>query len=316
MHRNRSRKLLGAFALFVVSLTVRIENALLRPFHAKLQSIRKRSSLVHYGTEYEGSTDDIFIVTYPRSGTTWLQMILYQLTTNGEINFGHIDEVSPFLEITMIPRRLHLSDMRGTPRIVKTHLPYHEIPKGPGRYIYCVRNGLDVAVSYHDHSRKYVQGMAALSLSEFFSRFMAGQVLYGSWFEHTAGWLRNRNRLNVLVLTYEELSADLEGTVKRIADFCGIAIDPAAMPRILERSSFAFMREHNDKFTGALLHRNPGAPDTPFIRKGQVGGWRQELDAQAVSEFQAACDRRLRGIDKDMLRLLSGRGAQEGEPAR
>jgi hypothetical protein len=216
----------------------------------------------------------------------------------------------------MIPRRQQISDLRATPRrVVKTHLHYHEIPKGPGRYIYCVRNGLDVVVSYHDHSRKYVQGMAQLSLSEFFSLFMAGRVLYGSWFEHTAGWFRNKDRLNVLMLTYEELSADLEGAVKRIADFCGITIDPAAMPRILERCSFAFMREHDAKFAGQQFHRNPGAPDTPFIRQGQVGGWRQELDARSVSEFQAACDRRLRGLGKDMLRLLSGRSARQGEPA-
>ena len=316
MHRMRTRKLLGDFALFMVSLTLRIENAVLVPCHAKLRSIRRRFSLVHYGTEYDGSPDDIFIVTYPRSGTTWLQMIVYQLTTDGAMDFAHIDDVSPYLEVTMIPRRRKISDLQATPRVVKSHLPYHEIPKGPGRYIYGVRSGLDVAVSYHHHSRKYVQGMAELSLSEFFSRFMAGRVLYGSWFEHAAGWLRNKDRLNVLVLTYEELSADLEGVVRRIADFCGITIDPAAMPRILERCSFAFMREHDARFVGKQWPKNPAAPETPFIRQGQVGGFRQELDARAVREFQEACDRRLRGLGEDMFRALSGQGARQGGPAR
>ena len=217
----------------------------------------------------------------------------------------------------MIPRRRKISDQRATPRVVKSHLSYHDIPKGPGRYIYGDRNGLDVAVSYHDHSRKYVPGMAGLSLSEFFSRFMAGQVLYGSWFEHAAGWLRNKNRLNVLVLTYEELSADLEAAVKRIADFCGTTIDPAAMPRILERCSFAFMREHDARF--ALQKRGlpspPAGPQPPFIRQGKVGGWRQELDARSISDFQEACDRRLRHLGEDLFRVLSARGAREGEPA-
>ncbi len=40
--------------------------------------------------------DDIFIVTYPRSGTTWMQMILYQLTTDGKMNFPHISKVCPW----------------------------------------------------------------------------------------------------------------------------------------------------------------------------------------------------------------------------
>lgn len=298
-----------------MSLIQHVDTAVLMPSVQKLRRAHKRLNMLQYRMDYDGSPDDIFIVTYPRSGTTWLQMVLYQLTTDGAMHFAHIDEVSPFLEVTLIPRRRKISDLPATPRVVKSHLAYHEIPKGPGKYIYCVRNGLDVIVSYHHHSRKYVQGMAGLSLSEFFSRFMAGRVLYGSWFEHVAGWLRNKDRLNVLVLTYEELSADLEAGVKRIADFCGITIDPAAMPRILERCSFAFMREHDARFAGGPLHRNPGAPETPFIRQGQVGGWQKELDARSVTEFQEACDRRLRHLGEDMFQVLSGRGAREGEPA-
>jgi hypothetical protein len=316
MHRMRPRKLLGAFVGSVLSLAMFIDNAVLLPCHTKLHRIRKRLCILQYRLEYDGSPDDIFIVTYPKSGTTWLQMIVYQLATDGAMDFAHIDQVSPFLEISMIPRRRKISDLRTTPRVVKSHLSYGEIPKGPGRYICGVRSGLDVAVSYYYHARNYAAGPEQGSLGEFFGRFMAGRVPYGSWFEHVAGWLRNRNRLNVLVVTYDELSADLEGQVKRIADFCGITIDPAAMPRILERCSFAFMREHDAKFSvNGPSAVKQAAPETAFIRQGRVGGGRQELDAQAASDFQAACDRRLRGLGEDMFRVLSGRGARNGEPA-
>ena len=313
MHRIRPRKILGACAGSIASLTHGVDHGVIRRCHKKLHLIHRGLRTLQYRLEYDGSPDHIFIVTYPRSGTTWLQMIVYQLTTDGAMDFASIDEVSPFLEISMIPRHRRISDLPATPRVVKTHLSYHMIPKGPGRYICGVRNGLDVAVSYHDHVRKYLSEWRQCSLDEFFSRFMAGRVPYGSWFKHVTAWLRNEDRLNVLVVTYEELSADLEAGVKRIADFCGITIDPAAMPRILERCSFAFMREHEAKLS-------PGAGSLPnqssFIRKGQVGGWRQELDARSVSDFQEACDRRLRGLGEDMLRVLSGRGAREGEPAR
>jgi len=317
MQRNRPRKLLGACAGSLASLALRLDTAVLMPFHMKLRRMGGRLDILQYGLEYDGSPDDIFIVTYPKSGTTWLQMIVYQLTTDGAMDFAHIDEVSPFLEVTMMPRHRKISDLRGTPRVVKTHLPYHDIPKGPGRYIYCTRNGLDVAVSYHHHARKYLAGWGQSTLDEFFGRFMAGQVPYGSWFEHVAEWLRNKDRLNVLVVTYEELSADLEAGVKRIADFCGITIDPAAMPRILERCSFAFMREHEARFalpTGGMLPP-PAASEPSFIRQGRVGGGRQALDARSLSDFQEACNRRLRGLGEDMLRVLSGRGAREAEPA-
>jgi len=311
MHRIRPRKILGACAGSLASLTLLIDNTVLMPCHTQFHRIYRWFCILQYRLEYDGSADDVFIVTYPRSGTTWLQMIVYQLATDGAMDFDHIDEVSPFLEITMIPWRRKISDLRATPRVVKSHLSYHMIPKGPGRYIYGIRNGLDVAVSYHDHVRKYVPGWGRRSLGEFFSRFMAGRVPYGSWFKHVAGWLRNEDRLNVLVVTYEELSADLEAGVRRIADFCGITIDPAAMPRILERCSFAFMREHDARFspTERVLPK-PARPEPAFIRQGQVGGWRQELDARSVSDFQKVCDRRLRGLGEDMVRVLSGRGAR------
>jgi len=314
MPRIRPRKILGACAGSIASLSLLIENAVLTSCHRKLQLIRRWGSTLQYRMEYDGSPDDIFIVTYPKSGTTWLQMIVYQLTTDGAMDFTHINEVSPYLDEIMMPLGRKISDLRGTPRVVKSHLRYHEIPKGPGRYIYGIRNGLDVAVSSHYHARNWVPGFRQCPRGEFFSRFLAGRVPFGNWFEHVAEWLRNEDRLNVLVVTYEELSADLEAGVKRIADFCGIMIDPAAMPRILERCSFAFMREHDAKFT--IRRPKPAGPDTAFIRQGQVGGWRQELDARSVSDFQEACDRRLRDLGEDMFRVLSGRGAREGEPAR
>lgn len=316
MPRIRPRKLLGAFAGSIVSLTRLIDKSVLTPTGRRLYRIGTRFSMLQYGLEYDGSPDDIFIVTYPKSGTTWLQMIVYQLTTDGAMNFAHIDEVSPHLEETMIPRGRKISDLPGTPRVVKSHLHYRDIPRGPGRYIYGVRNGLDVAVSYHYQGRKYGARWGQCSLGEFLTRFMAGRVPYGSWFEHVAAWLRNENRLNVLVVTYEELSADLEAGVKRIADFCGITIDPAAMPRILERCSFAFMREHDARFSldGRSLPK-PAGPETAFIRKGQVGGWREELDARSASDFQEAFDHRLRDLGEDVFRFLSGQGTREGKPA-
>jgi hypothetical protein len=308
MHRMRPRKLLGACTGYVVSLALLIDNAVLTPCQRKLGRIRGRGKMLQYRLEYDGSPDDIFIVTYPKSGTTWLQMIVYQLTTDGAMDFAHIYEVSPYLDEVLIPRGRKISDLPGTPRVVKSHLRYHEIPRGPGRYIYGIRNGLDVAVSSHYHIRDWVPGFRQCSRGEFFSRFLEGRVPFGNWFEHVAGWLRNEDRLNVLVVTYEELSADLEAGVKRIADFCGIMIDPADMPRILERCSFAFMREHDDKFSIRL----PKPPETDIIRQGKVGGWREELDAQSVSDFREACDRRLRDLGEDMFRVVSGGGAREG----
>lgn len=323
MRRTRPRRIEAAVIGWTMSLVTRtvsllrfIGNAVLRPSIYNLERAFLKLSTRRYRLVYEGSPDDLFIVTYPKSGTTWLQMIVYQLTTDGAMEFAHIDEVSPHLEETLVPRGRKISDLPGTPRVVKSHLSYRDIPKGPGRYIYGIRNGLDVAVSYYHQSLKW-PAWNQRPLDEFFSRFLAGRVPYGSWFEHVAGWLRNEDGLDLLVVSYEELSADLEAGVRRIADFCGIAIDPAAMPRILERCSFAFMREHDARFAierRTLPPPKPADTGNAFIRQGKVGGWRQVLDAESASEFQRSCDRWLRDVDGDRLRVLSGQGAPEDSP--
>jgi hypothetical protein len=299
---------------WMMSLLRFINEKVMMPSLMRLRFTFLGLGTLRYRLVYEGSPDDIFIVTYPKSGTTWLQMILYQLTSDGAMDFAHIDQVSPHLEETLVPVGRKISDLRGTPRVVKSHLPYRDIPKGPGRYIYCTRNGLDVAVSYYHHSRNWAPQNQSPP-DEFFRRFLAGRVPYGSWFEHVAGWLRNEDRLNVLVVHYEELSADLEAGVRRIADFCGIPIDPAAMPRILERCSFAFMREHNARFgVEQRMLPPPAGSETPFIRRGKVGGWREELDASSVREFRKEFARWARELGDDRFLVLSGEGAGEGEP--
>ncbi len=297
----------------MMSLLRFIGNSVIRPAILKLTHAYLGLSGHRYRLVYEGSPDDLFIVTYPKSGTTWLQMILYQLTTDGAMDFAHIDEISPHLEETLVPMGRKISDLPGTPRVVKSHLAYRDIPKGPGKYIYCTRNGLDVAVSYFHQSRKWLP-QNQVAMDEFFRRFMAGKVPYGSWFEHVAGWLRNEDRLDVLYVNYEELSADLEAGVRRIADFCGIAIDPAAMPRILERCSFAFMREHDAQFAiDRRMLPKPGPTRPAFIRQGKVGGWREELGAGSVAEFQREFDRWLRDLGDDRFRILSGQGSPQGD---
>ena len=53
---------------------------------------------IKYHLEFGERDDDIYVVTYPKSGTTLMQMMLYQLTTDGKIDFKHIYDVSPWTD--------------------------------------------------------------------------------------------------------------------------------------------------------------------------------------------------------------------------
>jgi hypothetical protein len=242
--------------------------------------------------EYVPRPDDVFIVTYPRSGTTWMQMILYQLTTDGRTDFPHIAEYCPWFEKSRRSGRGF--EMRPSPRLFKSHLPHAEIPRGPCKYIYVARDGKDVAVSnYHLH-RTYFQYEG--TFAEFFERFLQGDIGYGSWFEHVAGWWAHRHDPNVLFLTYEELTRDLEGCLRRISAFCGLEVSPERLPAILERCSFAFMKKHESQFDPAMEWLwEQGVHLNSFLRAGRVGDGATYLDSRQAARFDRAYRRYLGG---------------------
>jgi hypothetical protein len=246
--------------------------------------------------EFEPRPDDIFIVTYPRSGTTWMQMILYQLTTDGSMDFPHIYEYCPWFEHSLLAGGGF--EGRPSPRLFKSHLPYRRIPRGPCKYIYVARNGKDVAVSYFHlyQSHNGHQG----SFADFFDHFLRGKVEAGSWFEHVAGWWRHRHDPNVLFLRYEDLLADLEGCLRRITAFCGFDVAADRFPSILERCSFAFMKEHESQFdplTGMVWEQ--GSQPNAFLRTGRAGDWKGRLSPEQEARFDWAFREQLgqTGID-------------------
>ena len=246
--------------------------------------------------DFRPRPDDIFVVTYPRSGTTWMQMILYQLTTDGRMDFAHITQVCPWFK----RRRKAGQDLEilPGPRVFKSHLTYRRIPKGPCRYIYVARDGRDVAVSYYHFYRSHMDYKG--DFDEFFVKFLAGDVSYGSWRRHVEGWWAHRADPNVLFLHYEELVNDLAGGLHKIARFCELDVDSGRFGDVVERCGFAFMKKHESQFDpllGMLWER--GTRPNAHIRDGRAGGWKEHLSPEQRSRFDRALGRRMerRGID-------------------
>lgn len=231
---------------------------------------------------YVPRADDIFIVSYPRSGTTWMQMILYQLTTDGTMEIPHIAEYSPWFERSLCSARGFAT--RPPPRTFKSHLAYQQIPKGPARYIYIARDGRDVAISCFNLYRNY-NGYEG-TFEQFFEQFLRGKVQFGSWFKHVRGWWEHRHDPNVLFLTYEDLTRDLKGSIHRIISFCQFDIPSEELPRILERCGFAFMKQYENKFDPAMeLLWEQATRLNAFLRVGRVGDGACKLTRDQQARF-------------------------------
>lgn len=241
---------------------------------------------------FEARPDDVYVVTYPRSGTTWVQFILYLLRSDRAVDFDHISQVSPWWErsLALGSRRAEDFEAFASPRVFKSHLPRRWLPSS-GRFIYIVRDGLDVAVSYHHLYRSHL-GFDG-DFSAFFDRFMAGRLQYRSWFKHVQGWRRFETDPDVLVLRYEDLRSELEASIRRMAGFLAWPIDESVFPEVVEKAGFAYMKAHEERFdpiTETLLDQ--GLHRGRFIRAGESGSGQSAVTDDMRARFEAALAQR------------------------
>ncbi len=225
-----------------------------------------------YKTKFGERKSDIYIATYPKSGTTLMQMILYQLTTDGNMDFHHIYEVSPWIKNAAIHNEAPLE--LPSPRIIKTHDGYNSFAKGTkGKFIYIYRNPEDVAISQFHQNKNY--NLPDIGLNDFiYKRFLAKGP--HNWFMFNQKWLRNKRKLDILYVRYEDLLADKLNEIGRVVKFLKIKPPAEAVQRAMERSSFEYMKEHEAKF-GLQAPAKPDKVYDQFIRKGQAGEGKKEL---------------------------------------
>jgi len=230
--------------------------------------------------------DDTFIVSYPRSGNTWTRFLVANLLhPNEPVSFDTIERLVPDAEaqsskyLKRIPR----------PRVIKSHEYFDHRYK---KVIYVVRDPRDVALSYYNFSRKYRYIDDAYPLESFVGDFVHGRLSsadWGTWGENVGSWISTRlGRENFLLLRYEDLIANPEAEIAKMANFFGIKTDAMHIRNTVERSSAHRMRELEKAQGKDWISTKDKRPDIPFIGSAASGRWKLELSANSVAEIEAA----------------------------
>jgi Sulfotransferase domain len=252
----------------------------------RLKAGIKRAFGVHRpGREMEIFPDDVFLVSYPKSGNTWTRFLLANLIHPEEpATFANIDRLIPAPEI-LTARELRRIPR---PRIMKSHQYFH--PRFP-RVICVVRDPRDVAVSQYHYFRKRRRIGDDYPLSDFFKGFLSGRDSdYGSWAENVGSWIATRhNRSDFLLLRYEDMLADTMAALEGMASFIGIQTTSERLRDAVERSSAGEMRKL-ERLRGADSSSvtRSARQDIPFVRAAQAGGWKSNLPQNLAEEMEAA----------------------------
>ncbi len=225
---------------------------------------------------------DIFISPYAKSGTTWTQQIVHSLRTRGDMDFGEIMDVVPWIEMALdLDIDIH-APQKALPRAFKSHMTWDNIPKG-ARYIYSVRDPKDVVVSDYNFLGGWIFDKDAISIDE----FVQDQYLKDNYYwRHVKSWWSQCDNPDVLFLCYEDMKRDLGTTIRMVADFMGIDLDDELFEIVSEHASFAFMKAHNDQFDDHIIRdvlnealRLPSHVSTSKVKNGRVGDHKQHLSS-------------------------------------
>jgi aryl sulfotransferase len=98
------------------------------------------------------------------------------------------------------------------------------------------------------------------------------------------GWWNIRHLPNVLLVHYDDLTADLAGQMRRIAGFLGVEIDEARLPAMLEHCSIDYMRRTAAQHAPILDMIFKGGSAT-FFHKGTNGRWKDLLSAADLKKY-------------------------------
>ena len=262
-----------------------------RFFGALLQAVRILTGRQTAGRGITVFPDDVFIVSYPRSGNTWVRFLLGNLIEpNDPVTFSNVESRIPeiYFNTDGFLRRLP------RPRMLKSHECFQ--PHYP-HVLYIVRDPRDVALSYFHHNVKARNIPDDYPMASFVPRFIAGEFdfRFGCWRDHVLSWTAVRaNDPRFLMLRYEDMKrgpVDALRNARAFLERCSfrqLDSNEETLQRAIDLSSADRMRALEKQEASQWVLTRKTRSDKPFVRSAISGGWKTQLPSESVAAIEAA----------------------------
>ncbi|MGH9430723.1 MAG: sulfotransferase domain-containing protein [Terriglobia bacterium] len=267
------------------------------------------------GRPVEVYPDDVFLVSYPKSGNTWIRFLVGNLMRRGKpVTFADIDRMSPGIyrnsqkTLRSIPR----------PRVIKSHECFDPRYR---RVIYILRDPRDVVISLYHFERKKGHLPDSVAIETFTQSFVnSPQEDYGTWKSHVLSWLANPENIAcfsrltrdtavgsnfrepewsgvsgalghgraLLLLRYEDLLSNTAREMTKIAGFLGLKVTPEEIARAVELSSADKLKKLEAAQAHVWSATKETRKDIPFIRVAKAQQWMKALPASCIADIEGA----------------------------
>lgn len=235
-----------------------------------------------------------------RLGSTWAQEMVWLLSNN--LNFKGAEKMqvmrTPLLELSALFAKDQIKWLKEmgnsvdyvdhliSPRFIKSHLPFEILPNAINtikpRIIYTSRNPKDLCVSYYFYLKLAHQLTG--TFDEFCEIFLTDHAPMGSFWSHTLTFWNKRNDSNVYFLKYEDMINDLPTVIRDCAKFLGVTDvlnDEANIKTLCDHLQFQKMQHNPAVNLEPIVENNT----IKFIRKGQIGDWRNYMSDELSERF-------------------------------
>jgi len=226
---------------------------------------------------------DIHLVSYPKSGNTWMRYLLaYAIWPDiDEPDLRDMAALVPSFGLeydaqVMLDPDAPCNQIKH--RVIKQHFAYgSEAKRIVKKAVYLCRDGRDAMVSYWHFCNQ--RDGTNISFSDFIRLSAMRDHSYGPWKTHVYGWINNP--IDKLIVRYEDLHSDAKKELRRVLDFIKVERTANDIENAVAKSSFKSMRKiENNKGLNLDQLKN-----VDFVRKGKIGSWQDTFMGNDIELF-------------------------------
>lgn len=267
-------------------------------------------------------SDDVIVVTPPKSGTTWMQVIIALLLSGDPEVEPALSRDMPWVDIRfreIADLSAHLEGMTGR-RSVKSHTPFDGLPLDDrAQYIAVFRHPLDAHFSFRKHVRNVPMPFFNHWYPEddpdgvTFRRFLDGgpegfdmdALTLAHILRHYRAALAVEDRPNVTLFHYADMRRDLAGTFARVAKVLGVSHPEPLMAQLVAAATFDNMKRNAERYVPAA-RKGAFVSDAAFFHKGTNGQWDGVLSEAELAAYDAVMDEGLTPGERAWLEFGAG----------
>ncbi|MDI5890286.1 sulfotransferase domain-containing protein [Halomonas rhizosphaerae] len=237
--------------------------------------------IVPHGKIFSPNQLDVMLVSYPKSGNTWVRALVAHLIAD-EPSLSDMEKLIPdiYKANGRVLNNAYVFNSGG--RLLKSHESFNPKYK---KIIYIARDPRDVCVSYYHYKKKINKLLFEDGIDKFVDSYLAGKLdSFGTWSEHIKSW-ECAEEVERLFLRYEDIVDEPVEELKKVADFLGIKVSEKQLCMAVDQCKIDNLRAKEKSERRSWRELKNSDKDGSFFRVGGSNNW-SELSKLSCNKIE------------------------------